>query len=49
MPPTNEHTLRTAAERRLCRDRIQYYALVGMKHGPFHDLPAMNNALFCPY
>jgi hypothetical protein len=49
MPPTNGHTLRTAAERRLCRDRIQYYTLVGMKHGPFHDLPAMNNALFCAY
>jgi hypothetical protein len=49
MPPTNGHTLWTAAERRLCRDRNQYYTLVGMKHGPFHDLPAMNNALFCAY
>jgi len=49
MPPTNEHTLRTAAEQRLCRDRNQYYTLVGMPHSPFHDLPAMKNALFCAY
>ena len=49
MPPTDEPTLRTAAERRLCRDRIKYYTLVGMKRSPFHDLPAMSNALFCAY
>lgn len=44
MPPTDERTLREAAERRLCRDRVEYYRLVGMPTGPFDDLPPVMRA-----
>ena len=47
LPPTNEDTLRIAAEQRLCRDRVKYYEFVGMETGPFHGLSEMPNALFC--
>jgi hypothetical protein len=49
MPPTNEATLRVAAEQRLCRNRVEYYELVGMENGPFHGLAEMKDALFCAY
>jgi hypothetical protein len=47
MPYTNEHTLQVAAARRLCRDRNEYYKLVGLPDGPFKDLAQMAPKLFC--
>ena len=48
MPHTNEATLRIAAGQRLCRDRVEYYKLVGMETGPFEKLGPMKAGLFCP-
>jgi len=47
MPFTAKHTLHTAAAQRLCRDRVEYYKLVGVPHDPFHDLEPMDAKLFC--
>jgi hypothetical protein len=47
MPRTNENTLRIAAAQRLCRDRVEYYKLVGMETGPFDTLAPMKAGLFC--
>jgi hypothetical protein len=47
MPFTKESTLHTAAAQRLCRDRTEYYALVGLTDGPFKDLVKMEPKLFC--
>ena len=47
MPYTTERTLRTAAEQRLCRDRVEYYKLVGLADGPFEDFAPMAARLFC--
>jgi len=47
MPYTTENTLRLAAAQRLCRDRVEYYKLVGMPNGPFQDLKPMAAKLFC--
>ena len=47
MPHTTDGVLRTAATQRLCRDRVEYYKLVGLPDGPFKDLVAMAPKLFC--
>jgi hypothetical protein len=47
MPFTKESTLRIAANQRLCRDRMEYYLLVGLTDGPFQDMVKMEPKLFC--
>jgi hypothetical protein len=47
MPRTDENTLLMAATQRLCRDRVEYYKLVGMTSGPFDGLVPMDPKRFC--